>query len=136
MTCIFQISCTKEFGWPTGTPQEGHCHLLRIQSREYFFLSLEMRVRYILMNLLVMTMRMRMVVTMLEGEQDDGLSKMRYKHYNHKWLDYEERITNSRPNCNYFQTVPIINLQHAITMCNKLQHSQLILLAEMPELLH
>ena len=73
---------------------------------------------------------------MLEGEQDNRLSEMRYKHYNHKWLDYEERIMNSRPNCNYFQTVLIVNLQHSITMCNELQHSQLILLAKMPELLH
>ena len=31
-----------------------------------------------------------MVVTMLEGIQDNGSSKMRYEHYNCKWLDYEE----------------------------------------------
>ena len=71
------MSCTKEFGWPTRTPQKA-LPLVKYD-QEYPFLSLEMRVRYTLMNLLVMTVRMRMVVTMLEGEQDNGLSKKRLR---------------------------------------------------------
>jgi hypothetical protein len=50
-----------------------------------------------------------MEATMLVGELDDELNKVKYVHCNHKWLDYDEKMQNSRLSFIYFLLLLIVN---------------------------